>query len=110
MPRPAGNSYLALSFLLILPFTRLTAISTAASQTPPSGGVSHQGLGGIWVLNQDRGDLPSPPAAPDGSDRGARRGGGGGISGRMGRGGQGRGPGGNAGEPSEEDIARRQAI
>jgi hypothetical protein len=110
MPRPAGNSYFVLLILLILPFTGLTAISTAASQTPPPGGVSHQALGGIWVLNRDRGDAPGAVSGPDGSDGAGRRGGGQGVSGRVGRGGQGRGFGGDGEAQREDDMARRQAV
>jgi hypothetical protein len=108
MPRPAGTSYFALIILLTLPFTRLTAINTAASQTPPPGGVSHQALGGIWVLNQDRGDFPAAPSGLDGAGRGGRRGGGAGG----GRGGQGRGAGAGVNDPQarEDALAYRQAL
>jgi hypothetical protein len=110
MPRPAAPSYFALCFLLFLPVTGLTAKSTAASQTPPPGGVSLNPLAGIWVLNRDRGDLPSAPAGADAPERGGPRGGRGGVSGGMGRGGQGRGTGGFGQPPSENDVARRQAV
>ena len=106
MSRPAGNSYLVLVVLLVLPLTRLTATSTAASQTPPSGGVSHQALGGIWVLNRDLGDAPGAAPSPDPSSYGRRSGGRGG-GGRMGGGGGGFGRGGNRGE---DDLGRQQAI
>src|SRR5438093_13327873 len=87
MPRPAGHySYFVLSVLLTLPFTRLTASSTAASPTPPAGGVAHQALGGIWVLNRNLGDVPGTTAAPDGSSEGRRGSGGGGGGGRGGGG------------------------
>src|SRR5438270_618097 len=109
MPRPAGTSYFVLFVLLILPFTGLTAINTAASQTPPPGGVSRQGLGGIWVLDQNRGDLPGAASTPDGSARGGGRRGGGGGGGRMGGGG-GRGRGAVDPQSREEDMARRQAL
>jgi hypothetical protein len=115
MPRPAGYySYFALAVLLTLPFIQLTAITTAASQTPPSGGVSHQALAGIWVLNRDLGDAPATTAAPEGSSEGRRGAGGGGGGGgrgggrRMGGGG-GRGYG-RSGNQAEEDLGRRQAI
>jgi hypothetical protein len=118
MPRPAGNSYFALAVLLTLPFTTVTAISTAASQTPPPGGASRQALGGIWVLNRDLGDTPGAQPAPDdsGSQSGSGGGGyGGGSGGRMGggrRGGRGFGGGGSGGgrSPSAEDAGRQQAI
>lgn len=97
MPRPAGISYFALFILLTLPVIRLTAENTAASQTPPSGGVSRQGFGGTWVLDLDRGDLPVAPSGLDGRGRG------------------GRGRPGGAGLPMdpktvEEEMARRQAL
>ena len=109
MPRPAVPLYFALCVLLILPVTTLTAISTAASQTPPPGGVSHQALGGIWELNRDRGDAPGAVSRPDDSGEGGRRGGGGG-SGGMGRGGRGRGSGGDGQAQREENMAKRRAI
>jgi hypothetical protein len=110
MPRPAGNSYFVLFVLLILPVIRLTAINTAASQASLPGGASHQALGGIWVLNRDRGDAPAPLSGPDSADEGGRRSGGGRVSGGMGRGGGGRGRGFEGQAPREDDIAKRQAI
>ena len=104
MPRPAGISYFALCILLTLPVIRLTAENTAASQTPRPGGVSRQALGGVWVLNLDRGDLPGAPSGLAGSGRGGRRGGGfGGAAG---------GPAGGLLDPRarEEEMARRQAV
>jgi hypothetical protein len=111
MLRPAGNSYFVLVVLLTLPFTRLAAITTAASQTPPPGGVSHQAFGGIWVLNRDLGDQPgaqSTATEPDTSRQGRR--GGGGFGGRVG--GRGRGGGrGYGGQPAQaEDDGRQQAV
>jgi hypothetical protein len=72
--------------------------------------VSHQALGGIWVLNRDHGDAPGAVSGPDSSDEGRRRGGGSGVSGRIGRGGQGRGYGGDGQAQREDDMAKRQAI
>jgi hypothetical protein len=108
MPRPAGRCNLVRSILLILPIVQLTAIYTAASQTPPPGDVSHQGFGGIWVLNPDRGDLAHPDTAAATPQQG-RGGRGGGFSGRMGRGGQGRAYGGDEAQ-REDDVAHRQAV
>jgi|SRR6185295_12609846 len=104
MPRPAGISYFALFILLTLPVIRLTAKNTAASQTPPPGGISRQALAGVWVLNLDRGDLPGAPSGLDGSGRGGRRGGG--------FGGAARGPAGGMLDPKarEEEMARRQSV
>jgi len=111
MPRPAGISYFALFVLLTLPFTGLTARNTAASQTPPPGGVSHEALGGAWELNLDRGDLPGGATGFDGRGRG-RRGAGRGGRGGGDRGGGGGGQGRGVVDPKarEEDAARRQAL
>jgi hypothetical protein len=78
----------------------------------------HEGFGGIWVLNRDRGDAPGSPNVPDarGEDGGGRQGGGrGGGGGGGGRGGGGRfggrggsDAGGQGGQ--EEDLGRREAV
>jgi hypothetical protein len=101
------------------------AFVAAAPPVPPVPPlpVVHDGFGGIWVLNRDRGDAPGSPNAPnvgdDGSGRGGgnrgagggggrRRGGGGGGGGRGSYGGGGRGREDGAGH--EEQLGRREAI
>jgi hypothetical protein len=74
----------------------------------------HEGFGGIWVLNRDRGDAPGTPHVPDARGEGSgRRGGGrGGGGGGGGRGGGGH-PGGRGGADTggqEQDLGRREAI
>jgi hypothetical protein len=65
----------------------------------------HEGFGGIWVLNRDRGDAPGTPNVPDArGDGSGRRGGGRGGRGRFG------GRGGAEGSGQEEDLGRREAI
>lgn len=100
MPRPTDGSFATFIVLLILPFTPLTAVITAASQPIPSAEAgSHQALGGIWLINRDLGDAPGVANMPSvGGGFNGRQGGGG-------RGGQGRG-----GEGRSEDLGRRQAI
>jgi hypothetical protein len=73
----------------------------------------HEGFGGIWVLNRDRGDAPGTSSVPDarGEGSGGRGGGHGGGGGGGGRGGGhagGRGGGESAGQ--EEELGRREAI
>ena len=75
---------------------------------------AHEGFGGIWVLNRDRGDLPGAPTGTDASGQGGgRRGGGfGGRGGRGGGGGEfgGQGGRGGRGRGQQTDPARRQAM
>ena len=74
----------------------------------------HEGFGGIWVLNRDRGDAPGTANVPDAGGEGSgRRGGGhGGGGGGGGRGGGHFGGRGGDGESAgqEEGLARREAI
>ena len=73
----------------------------------------HEGFGGIWVLNRDRGDAPGTPSVPAARGEGSgRRGGGGGGGGRRGGGGRGGfgGRGGAENSGQEEDLGRREAI
>jgi len=77
----------------------------------------HEGFGGIWVLNRDRGDAPGTPTSPEargegGGRRGGGRGGGGGGGRGGGRGGRGRfgGQGGADASGQEQDLGRREAI
>ena len=92
-------------------------VAVAAAAAPPV----HEGFGGIWVLNRDRGDAPGTPNVPDASGEGSGRRGGGGGGGRGGggRGGGGRsgggrggfgGGGGANGGGQQEDLGRREAI
>jgi hypothetical protein len=74
----------------------------------------HEGFGGIWVLNRDRGDAPGTPNVPDARGEGSGRlgGGHGGGAGGGGRGGGGH-PGGRGGADTggqEQDLGRREAI
>jgi hypothetical protein len=74
----------------------------------------HEGFGGIWVLNRDRGDAPGSPNVPDAraegnGGRGGGHGGGGG-GGRRGGGGFGGRGGGGESTGQEEDLGRREAI
>jgi hypothetical protein len=114
MPRPSGTSYIVLMFLLSLPFTPLTIVSHATSQSAPTPSASREGLGGIWMLNQNLGDAPPTGTGEEGSNRGrgqGRRGGrGGGVAGGIGRGGFGGSGGRQSDEQREDDAARRQAI
>jgi hypothetical protein len=88
----------------------ILTIVTVLAAAPPV----HEGLGGIWVLNRDRGDAPGMPNAPNvggnGDDRrGGNRGGGGAGGGRGGRGRFG-GRGGADASGQQEDFGRRQAV
>jgi hypothetical protein len=111
MPRPADSSFSTFVVLLVLPFTILATITTAASQQAPAAEAgSHQALGGIWVINRDRGDAPGVANMPDaGGDSDGRQGRAGG-GGRGGWGGQGRGGYGREGQGRSEDLGRRQAV
>ena len=89
--------------IVFLTIAAIAATGAFAAAGPPA----HEGFGGIWVLNRDRGDAPGVPnapeaAGPEGGRRGGRFGGRGGFGRRGGSGGR------DAGG-QEEDLARRQA-